>query len=167
MPKITSSKVPETPFRKRYAKGVSLYISESAMESMVDHADKGYLDNKEIMGLMTGRIFRDDEGMYAVVDDVATSDLDANEISVRFKKESLETLFTNIDDCKGDAIIGWYHSHLGIGCYLSDVDIRTHEGIFGNDIGFAMVIDPSDSTIVPFSCCKGEQQKEPMIVLTD
>lgn len=167
MPKIISSKVPKIEFKKRYARGTSLFVNEDIMAAMVEHAEEGYQDNKEIMGLMTGRIFEDDEGLYVVVEDVATSDLDADEASVRFKEGSFEQLFANMDECKGDAIVGWYHSHLGIGCYLSGVDIKTHEGIFGEDIGFAMVIDPSDSTIVPFSCNEGKPQKVSMIILTN
>lgn len=167
MPKIISSKKPNIEFKKRYVGGTSLFVKESVMTSMVEHAEEGYLENKEILGLMTGSIFKDEEGMYAVVEDVATSDLDADEASVRFKEGSFEQLFVNMDECKGDSIVGWYHSHLGIGCYLSDVDIRTHEGIFGKDIGFAMVIDPSDSTIAPFSCIDGKPQKVSMIILTN
>ena len=98
--------------------------------------------------------------------DAATSGLDADEASVRFKEETLEGLFELIDKCKGDAVVGWYHSHLGIGCYLSEVDIKTHTGIFGDEAGFAIVIDPSDSTLVAFSCDRGGPQKAHMIIMT-
>lgn len=166
MPKILSSETQTVQFKKRPVKDVSLYIRENVISLMTDHADEGYLDNKEVMGLMIGLTNIDDDGTYVTVTDIATSDLDADEVSVRFKEEALEDLFQKIDMCEGDTIVGWYHSHLGIGCYLSDVDIRTHQGIFGNDVGFAVVIDPSDSTLVPFSCSSGEQKKVSMIVMT-
>jgi len=166
MPKILSSDTPEIEFRARPVKGVSLYISENVIDSMTDHADRGFLENKEVMGLLIGHILKDDDGVYVKAVDAVTSDLDADEASVRFKKESIEGLFELIDKCEGDAVVGWYHSHLGIGCYLSDVDIKTHVGIFGDETGFAVVIDPSDSTLATFSCGRDGPQKVHMIVLT-
>jgi len=166
MPKIISADTPEIEFKKRPVKGVSFFISEDVIGSMTDHADRGFPENKEVMGLLIGHILKDDEGIYVRAADAVTSDLDADEVSVRFKKETLESLFESIDKCKGDAVVGWYHSHLGIGCYLSDVDIRTHTGIFGDEIGFAIVIDPSDSTLAVFSCGADGPQKAQMIILS-
>jgi len=165
-PKIISSDAPDIEFRTRPVKGVSLYITEGTIASMTDHADAGYLENKEVMGLLIGHILKDEGGIYVRVTDTATSGLDADEASVRFSRDAIEDLFDSIDKCEGDAVVGWYHSHLGIGCYLSDIDIRTHTGIFGNETGFAVVIDPSDSTLAAFSCIGGEPQKVPMIILT-
>ncbi|MCL2510104.1 MAG: hypothetical protein FWF07_03385 [Methanomassiliicoccaceae archaeon] len=166
MPKIISSDTPEIEFKKRPVKGVSFFISEDVVGSMTDHADRGYFENKEVMGLLIGHILKDDDGIYVKTADAVTSDLDADEASVRFKEETLEDLFESIDKCKGDAVVGWYHSHLGIGCYLSDVDIRTHTGIFGDETGFAIVIDPSDSTLAVFSCGEDGPKKVPMIILS-
>lgn len=166
MPKIISADTPETEFRTRPVKGVSLYVAEKVVASMTDHADRGYAEGKEVMGLLIGRILKDGEGMYVKAADAATSDLDADEASVRFRKETIEDLFDSMDRCEGDSVVGWYHSHLGIGCYLSDVDIKTHVGIFGDETGFAIVIDPSDSTLAAFSCGRDGPQKVPMIIMT-
>ena len=166
MPKIISAATPELEFRPRPVKGVSFYISENVVSSMTDHADAGYLSNKEVMGLLIGYILKDDDGIYVKAVGSVTSGLDADEASVRFREDGLEELFDSIDRCEGDAVVGWYHSHLGIGCYLSEVDIRTHTGIFGGETGFAVVIDPSDSMLAVFSCGTDGPQKVPMIILT-
>ncbi len=166
MPKILSSDTPEVEFSPRPVKGVSFYVAENVVAAMADHADRGYEENKEVMGLLIGYILKDNDGIYVKVADAVTSDLDADEASVRFTQEGLEGLFDSIDKCEGDAVVGWYHSHLGIGCYLSDVDIRTHVGIFGDETGFAIVIDPSDSTIATFSCGREGPQKVKMIVMS-
>ena len=166
MPKIISTETPDIEFRQRPVKGVSFYVPEGTIAMMIDHAEAGYNEEKEVLGLLIGYIYRDEEGEYVKVTGAATSGLDADEASVRFSEEDLEGLFESMDVCEGDSVVGWYHSHLGIGCFLSDVDIRTHVGIFGNEIGFAMVIDPSDSTLAVFSCIDGIQQKVPMIVMT-
>jgi len=165
MPKIISSEEPVIEFKKRPVKGVSLFISEDVITDMTDHADEGFKENKEILGLLIGQILKDDEGVYVRVLDSATSGLDADEASVRFCADGFEDLFENIDKCKGDVIVGWYHSHLGIGCFLSDIDVRTHMSIFGDEIGFAIVIDPAEETLAAFTCGWEWQKKVPMIVM--
>ena len=165
MPKVISSIVPQKEFRPRTVRSSSLFISMSAIEAMTDHADEGYLDNKEIMGLMMGRSYSDDIGEYVLVTDIATSGLDSDEVSVRFNHDSLEDLFESIDTSDGKNIVGWYHSHPGFGCYLSSTDMKTHEGIFGEELGFAVVIDPSDSTLKAFTFCNGEVKEVSMIIM--
>lgn len=165
MPKVVSSEPTETEYRKRPARGASLFVSETSLEHMIDHADCGFGDGVEIMGLMMGTVYRDDLGYYAMVMDAVTSELDSDEVSVRFGRNSFEELFKNIDKV-GGKVVGWYHSHPGFGCYLSDTDIRTHKGIFGNDPGFAIVIDPSDATIKAFTV-ENEEQKDAVMVIMD
>ncbi|MDR2846665.1 MAG: Mov34/MPN/PAD-1 family protein [Candidatus Methanoplasma sp.] len=165
MPKVLSAAVKEKEFRPRSVKGARLFVSENAVNNMIEHADRGADVRKEIMGLMMGTVFKDNEGEYALVTDIATGDLEADEVSVRFDPASMEKLFGSIDSSEGRDIVGWYHSHPGFGCYLSDVDIRTHEGIFGNDTGFAIVIDPDQKTVAAFDCRDHIPGKVTMIIM--
>ena len=132
-----------TEERKRSVKGVPFFIRDDTVDVMTDHADSGLLDDSEIMGLMIGRVYRDGEGEYVMVDRTVSSVLDADEVSVRFDKNDMSQLIDSLDGMKdGERVVGWYHSHLGCGCFLSDTDLDTHSGIFGDGIGFAVVIDP-------------------------
>lgn len=132
-----------TEERKRSVKGVPFFIRDDTVDVMTDHADSGLLDDSEIMGLMIGRVYRDGEGEYVMVDRTVSSALDADEVSVRFDKNDMSQLIDSLDEMKdGERVVGWYHSHLGCGCFLSDTDLDTHSGIFGDGIGFAVVIDP-------------------------
>ena len=132
-----------TEERKRSVKGVPFFIRDDTVDVMTDHADSGLLDDSEIMGLMIGRVYRDGEGEYVMVDRTVSSVLDADEVSVRFDKNDMSQLIDSLDEMKdGERVVGWYHSHLGCGCFLSDTDLDTHSGIFGDGIGFAVVIDP-------------------------
>lgn len=163
MPKIISSKNEAIEYRKRSVKGVSIFVSEEALNNMIYHAEDG--DNKEVMGLMMGITYCDEEGNYSIVSGTATSGLDSDDVSVRFNRESLEELFESLDNFKNEVIVGWYHSHPGFGCYLSDTDINTHKGIFGEEPGYAIVIDPSDSTIMVFTVKNGASVEERMIIM--
>ncbi len=165
VPKVLSHKDAEIGYRPRMVRGASIFMSESVLDMMIEHADAGYLENKEVMGLMMGTIYKDDIGRYVVVTDAVTSGLDSDETNVRFDRESIEDLFRNMDFSEGRMVVGWYHSHPGFGCYLSDTDIRTHLGIFGEDIGFALVIDPSDGTVKVFICDEGQQKDAKMVIM--
>jgi len=117
-----------------------VFVSERILSQIVDHADIGSADDKEVMGLIIGTVYHDDRGEYAVAGRVHTGELAADEDSVRFA--DLAGLYSALDLKDGERIIGWYHSHLGDGCDLSPTDIRTQTGIFGNECAFALVVDP-------------------------
>ncbi len=167
MPKIISTKKMERQYRKRSVSGVRLFMCESVISTMAAHADIGFADEKEVMGLIIGTIYNDEEGEYSVADGTATTKLDSTNVSVRFNPDALEDLFLSIDKNKSGDVVGWYHSHPGFGCYLSDTDIKTHSDIFGDGIGFSVVIDPSDETLMVFTVKDGVTQKVQMIVSED
>ena len=143
MPRILSSEDAEVPYRRRPVRGIPLFVAEASVEAMVQAADEDALDDKETLGLMIGRVYRDEEGEYAVSDRVITSERVADASGVRFDLESPDGLLDSLDLMEeGERIVGWYHSHLGCGCFMSDTDVRTQHSLFGTGMGFAIVIDP-------------------------
>jgi hypothetical protein len=42
----------------------------------------------------------------------------------------------------GEVVVGWYHSHPGIGAFFSDTDRRTQAGFFSRPFSLGWVIDP-------------------------
>ncbi len=167
MPKIISSEEAARVRRKRSVTGTELFMGKSVISKMAFHADLGFADNKEVMGLIMGSLYVDDEGEYAVAEGTATSGLVATDVSVRFDPDSIEDLFSSIDENKCNTVIGWYHSHPGFGCYMSDVDVKTHKEIFGGRTGFSAVLDPSDETLMVFVNEDGKIRPARMIVSED
>ena len=166
MTRILEETVPEPEFRKRSVKGVGLFIHENLIDVITDHADEGLLNDSEIMGLIVGKVYTDDEGEYAIATGAISSGLDADETSVRFDQNDMSQLIDAVDELKeGDRIIGWYHSHLGCGCFMSDVDIATQNGLFGGRLGFAIVIDPALCQLKVFDSTPGDPQPAQMIVM--
>ncbi|MEM3852580.1 MAG: hypothetical protein QXP70_06225, partial [Methanomassiliicoccales archaeon] len=47
-------------------------------------------------------------------------------------------------------IVGWYHSHLGAGCFMSPVDVETHRKWFGGG-GVAIVFDTVSKVMGAFA----------------
>lgn len=138
MTEILSSQSIEPEYKRRAAPGGKIFLSEGVLSQMIDHADDSLDSDSEIMGLMIGRFYRDEKGTFAEVSRVLTSDLVADEVSVRFDR----TAFDSIELDEGECVVGWYHSHLGIGCFMSETDTATQKGVFGEGPGFALVIDP-------------------------
>lgn len=166
-PNIISGERRERPFLKRRAHA-DIFMPERVISLMAAHADLGLEEGKEVMGLLLGRILVDDDGEYAVVDDIITSKLEANRVMVRFDRDGMETLVNAIDDMSQDAdIVGWYHSHLGYGCFMSETDIKTQDGLFGGECGFALVVDPMKNEIAVFDSTTGAPKEACMVILED
>jgi len=156
MAKVVSSKAADIPHRKRAVQGVRLFISENVMNDMIWHSEIG--GENEVMGLLVGRTYSDDEGIYVTVEKAMTSSLLSDPVSVRFDSESMSELIDGMDClAEGESITGWYHSHPGLGCFLSETDVRTQEGIFGDECGFAIVVDPVQQEIAAFEVSEGKE----------
>jgi len=165
MPKVISHDPEETEFRKRSVAGIRLFISENAMNDMIHHSEWG--GGNEVMGLMVGRACRDDEGDYVTVDRVITSELISNEVSVKFDPSNMSQLFDAIDRLNdSETVTGWYHSHPGFGCFMSETDVRTHLGAFG-DGRFAVVIDPQCKEIQAFGSTDGNVTSVQFVLAED
>ena len=131
---------------------------------MADHADAGLDSDIEVMGLMIGRFYRDEHGVYAIVDRPVSSKLISDRFGVSFDKDSMEELFDSLDMDDSESIVGWYHSHLDIGCFMSPTDIATQNGLFGGECGFALVIDPVRKEIKIFDSTIDDPKPVDMIV---
>ncbi len=140
--RIVSEDRKDIELRKRIVPAACVFMPEHIISIIADHADDGLDEDKETMGLLIGRFFRDDNGTYAIIDGIATAGLIADSSKVRFEKETMEDLFDQLVLKEDQCVVGWYHSHLDVGCFMSPTDISTQKGIFGDECGFALVIDP-------------------------
>ena len=164
MVSIISGSSKEVEYRKRTVPAASIFIPEFALSLMADHADAGLETDTEVMGLMIGRFYRDENGTYAVVDRPVSSKLISSKYDVRFDEDSMGDLFDSLDMDERECIVGWYHSHLDIGCFLSPTDIATQNGLFGGECGFALVIDPVRKEIRVFDSTIDDPKSVDMVV---
>ena len=167
MPRITQHTEALITERKRIV-NADIFISEAAVSDMISHADKGASENAEVMGLLAGHVHRDDKGIYAIAERTVTSRLLSDAVSVRFDHSDMRALFDALDGLNFDyVIVGWYHSHLGIGCFMSETDVATHESSFGDDTGFAVVIDPIREELKVFKNSKDGLKEASVIIMDD
>ena len=120
-----------------------VYIRKDALRAILKQSRNAA--PKETIGFMVGHVRRCNEKACAVVERAITSDDDSTETSAKFKTESLGKIAAGIGD--GEIIVGWYHSHPGYGCFMSDRDIKTQTESFLEDYHTALVVDPVENKI--------------------
>ena len=155
---------PENSTRHIWHKGtipasdqVVAYVNKHAEAKMRNHALAFRNQKLEVMGLLLGEVRTWDGQEYILVRDVVTTDLDATSVSVKFDSNSFQKLFENLDDAGFDyVLVGWYHSHPGYGCFMSETDLATHQGVFISKHQLAIVIDPLNFQIEGFRVRDGE-----------
>jgi proteasome lid subunit RPN8/RPN11 len=130
---------PEVLSKARY----DMYLARDCMERIIAHCRAHADDHLEVMGLLVGDVYAWDNGRFTLVKDVVTTDLEATSISVRFDSEGFEGLFSQLDCLNYDyVLVGWYHSHPGLGCFMSPTDITTQRRMFNSSFHSALVVDP-------------------------
>jgi 26S proteasome regulatory subunit N11 len=139
----------------------NMYLHKSAEEKIRKHALRFKTEKKEVLGLLLGDLLQYEQRVYTIIRDTVTTDLDASNIHVKFKKDSFPKLFERLDKLDYDYIIcGWYHSHPGHTCFLSEEDISTQKRMFNQPHQVAVVIDPLNRQIESFKL-KNDDTYEP------
>ncbi|MGQ9582313.1 MAG: Mov34/MPN/PAD-1 family protein [Thermoplasmatota archaeon] len=125
---------------KPYA-GIEVYISQRAFDLMMKQCALFAKRHLEALGYLVGDYCRWKNREYTIVEDAVTSDLETTSVSVHF--QAFEKAFDKLDRIDFDyVIVGWYHSHPGHGCFMSQTDISTQKRMFNKPFHIAAVIDP-------------------------
>ncbi|MHA2407565.1 MAG: hypothetical protein ACXACA_04285 [Candidatus Ranarchaeia archaeon] len=129
---------------KEYPK---ITIEPKAIAEMLIHAERFYerkgpkFLNREVMGLLVGVNLAENVIHINRVEAVA----EGSPIEVQFKEEHYH-VYEKLNLRKDlEYVVGWYHSHPGIGLFLSVTDLITHATSFQlkNPKAIAIVLDPS------------------------
>ena len=125
---------------KPYA-GIEIYISQTAFDKMMKQCAVFAKRHLEAMGYLVGDYCRWKNKEYTIIEDAVTSDLETTSVSVHF--QAFEKAFDQLDKIDFDyVIVGWYHSHPGHGCFMSQTDISTQKRMFNKPFHSAIVVDP-------------------------
>lgn len=125
------------------------YVMPRALITMMFHSIKGANEKppKEIFGFLYGRMLSKEK---VFVSSVFATNVIGSETEVVSTDEALmdESTFRMIAPKYGheDLIVGWYHSHPGLFCFFSRIDVLTNRNMqmaFGGFEG--LVIDPCNT----------------------
>lgn len=122
---------------------VTVKISQKSLDQMFEHANKYCKpeQTKEVIGLLIGTTQKKTTTVNRTVPVTEGTGVYVNFLEEHFQVfENLE-----LDEKKGEHVCGWYHSHPGLGIFLSPTDIETHKKSFQllNPRAIAIVIDPT------------------------
>jgi len=121
----------------------TIHISSLALLKMLKHGRAGV--PMEVMGLMLGE-FIDSTTISCV--DVFAMPQAGTSVTVESVDHVFQTKMLDMLKQTGrpEMVVGWYHSHPGFGCWLSNVDVNTQQSFEQlNPRAVAVVIDPIQS----------------------
>jgi len=108
--------------KTRPAPGAEMFAAESFMEALANVGDSAYDSEKGLSGTILGRRFSVIRGTWA------------------------EALALSFDDDPED-VIGWFRTSESAGVRMSEEDVKKHKSMFGKDRAYAVMVDPSQSSL--------------------
>ena len=115
-----------------------VFLEQRCADRMKRHAGQDIL--REQAGILCGQAYQSDEQSYVVIESAIAVDTLGDAGHFRFHQNSWQGFWINLSDSHN--IIGWYHTHPGMGIFLSATDLRTQQLYFSSAWQIAMVIDP-------------------------
>lgn len=141
-----------------------VYIREHVLNQVKDLSAN---NSREIFGYLIGSILKWNNKKYIIIEDqiyikdaiksekYLTSQIEgtAGEFQKKFQKMKLNKKDKNL------RVVGWWHSHIDLGCFLSTTDIHTQEFFFPESYQVALVMDPIRDEYKFFSLDKNSIKK--------
>lgn len=118
--------------------GRRLVIEPQAMDACEEHCFSRV--DVEVGGFLLGQVSEDTVDVQVAYPAAAA---ESRQTNLTFTHEAWDEILSKLDsEFSGLSIVGWYHSHPGFGCFLSDYDIFIQENFFSGPGQTALVVDP-------------------------
>ncbi|TFF98322.1 MAG: hypothetical protein EU541_06980 [Promethearchaeota archaeon] len=125
----------------------SVYIFDEILKKVKNITEKYEF---EVFGYLIGELFQWNSKLYIIINDMIyiESCTDSTRYSVSQIKGSAgeyEKEFRRLkkkNNNKNLRVLGWWHSHPNLGCFLSSTDLSTQKFFFPESYQVALVIDP-------------------------
>lgn len=120
--------------------GVVPGVVSRVMEDARSHVNQKEKSDEEIVGVLIGRVV----GKTVVVEKAIPGRASYSGLTevVLDPKNLAEIVDEMMGEGSNRRIVGWYHSHLGVGVFLSDVDVKTQLTLQQFSYVIALVADP-------------------------
>lgn len=114
-----------------------VFVNRRCFDAMHEHAHRDIL--REQAGILCGQAYHDSGQLYLDINSAFPVDTISSSARFQFHERSWEPVWKQFEN---KAIVGWYHTHPGLGIFLSPTDLRTQENYFAAPWQIAVVIDP-------------------------
>jgi len=126
---------------------IPVFVAQSAYLSAVEHAASDL--EREVGGTLVGNWSIDSETrqQFIVVETAIPARFTRQgSVYLTFTQDSLVDLHAEMDEHYPDKqIVGWYHTHPGMGVFLSPNDAWLHQHFFPEPWQVALVMDPTSA----------------------
>ena len=119
-----------------------VFLHLNAIQAIEQHVSADL--EAERGGVLLGLFCEGKKGPYIEVRDIITADsAKGTEVSLTFTHDAWQSIHEQMAR-RGDnlQVVGWYHSHPGLGVFLSEEDQLLHSGFFAEPWQIALVVDP-------------------------
>ncbi len=127
---------------------IQVFVAQSTYLRLAEHSTSD-LDS-EVGGILVGARFMDAglEREFIIIETSLPARFTRQgSVFLTFTQDSLVDLHAEMDERYPDKqILGWYHTHPGMGVFLSSHDTWLHHHFFPEPWQVALVIDPLSST---------------------
>ncbi len=127
---------------------IPVFVTQSAYHHVVEHSASDL--EREVGGILVGNrsIDAGSRQQFIVVEAVLPARFTRQgSVYLTFTQDSLVDLNNEVDEhYPGKHIVGWYHTHPGMGVFLSPYDVWLHYHFFPEPWQVALVIDPHSTT---------------------
>lgn len=124
-----------------------VFATRECIETVYTHACRDL--SREQAGILCGRAYVTERGQYYLALDAALpAATQGDSTHVKFRWESWEEIWGQLG--KDSEILGWYHTHPGLGVFMSQTDMRTQANHFCAPWQIALVVDPVQDQIGVF-----------------
>lgn len=123
---------------------VIIFIERQALEGVYDFLSHDLA--REHGGVLIGHSYIDQERNQQYINILATipaQETIGSPVHLQFTPASWDFISGIIEESYSDKIVlGWYHSHPGLGVFMSGTDRATQKAFFYNPWNIAVVVDP-------------------------
>jgi proteasome lid subunit RPN8/RPN11 len=111
----------------------------------------------EIGGFLVGGYYQDQQSYIEIKHFMPALDARSRAGSLTFTHETWSQANADIRrDFPDERIVGWHHTHPGLGLFLSEYDLFIHRNFFSEPWQIAMVVDPREREFVVYQWRDGK-----------
>ena len=128
------------------------------LKQLLAHGQRGLERSEEVAGVLLGGIWRCPGGRVTELREALCAEkTEAGLGHVTFSHESWNLIHDYVDQCApGTRIVGWYHTHPGLGVFFSGQDRFIQRNFFAGEGQVGLVYDPQCEALAGFEERQGE-----------
>lgn len=119
----------------------AIFVHEKVLDQILDYSHRDL--RRETGGFLLGGVYIDQRPYVEIREFVPASETRSGLSSLRFTHETWSDLNHRVQErFPRERVIGWHHTHPGLGVFLSSHDLFIHRNFFTQPWQVAMVVDP-------------------------